>query len=39
MLSTPYAVARQSVCPSVTRVDHSMQFSPKGSHIPLVFEG
>ena len=39
-----YAIARISVCPSVTRVDQSkrvevriMTFSPYGSPIPLVF--
>ena len=46
MLSALYAIARPSVCPSVTRVDQSktvelrvMQFSPYSSPIPLVFAG
>jgi len=39
-----YAIARPSVCPSITRVDYTktvevkiMKFSPYGSPIPLVF--
>jgi len=46
MLSALYAIARPSVCLSVTRVDHTktvevriMKFSPYGSPIPLVFAG
>ena len=46
MLSALYAIARPSVCLSVTRVDQSktveariMQFSPYSSPIPLVFAG
>ena len=48
--ATAYAIARMlspvclSVCPSVTRVDHTktvevwiMKFSPYGSAIPLIF--
>jgi len=46
MLSALYAIARPSVCPSVTRMDQSkmvekwiMKFSPYGSPIPLVLRG
>ena len=46
MLSAQYAIVRQSLCPSVRRVDQSktvevtiMKFSPYGSPIPLVFAG
>jgi len=46
MLSALDAIARPSVCPSVTRMYRTktvevkiMKFSPYGSPIPLVFEG
>jgi len=46
MLSALYAIARPSVCLSVTRIDQSktvevkiMYFSPYGSPILLVFDG
>jgi len=46
MLSALYAIARPSIRLSVTRVDQpktvevrSMEFSPYGSPIPLVFAG
>jgi len=47
MQSALYAIARPSVCPSVTRVLHHtktvevriMKFSPYGSLINLIFAG
>jgi len=46
MLSALYGIARPSVRPSVTRVDHTktvelriMKLSPYGSPIPVVFAG